>query len=62
MFICEECHTVQPPRVKPILKVISTREVHYVNNDGDVSKGFEVVKEIKVCKECHETTNPSQGR
>lgn len=53
MFICEQCHEQQPPRTSPTMKVVLTRPVTYVSPSGeDISKGWEIVKEIRLCQEC----------
>jgi len=57
-FICEQCSNVQPCGSKPKKIVIQKKEKIYpirmyektiIDNGG---KGWEIVKEIKVCEDC----------
>jgi len=52
MFNCESCKETQPPRTKPHRVVVQAREQIY-NNQGRISKGWEVVKEALLCDECY---------
>lgn len=52
MFNCESCKTTQEPRIKPHRVVTQARKQSY-NNNGIISKGWEVVKEILICDECY---------
>ena len=50
MMRCQQCKKVTAPREKTARKVIKTRKKVYPNG----SEGWEIVKEIQVCKECKE--------
>lgn len=52
MYICENCGIVSEPREPMFLKTIETREVTYKLTDNRISKGSEIVKQIRVCKDC----------
>lgn len=66
MYICQNCHVSQLPRTSAIPVVTETRKVQYTNHvvvrDGDdegtvrevTSKGFETIREIRVCPACAE--------
>ena len=68
-FICGVCHTPTAPRVPCTLRVVETRQVEYTNvhvadrydpDDKDevrVTKGFEIVREIKECPDCSKALN-----
>jgi hypothetical protein len=53
MFKCQGCKTVQQPHSKPKRVVTEKRQVTY-NNMGQISKGWEIVKEIVLCEVCYE--------
>jgi len=53
MFKCESCKETQPPQSKPHRVVLQKREQTY-NNNGIISKGWEIVKEALICDECFE--------
>lgn len=56
MFRCQNCGVTTAPKVKANFMVVQSRDVVYVNHnmEGDeiISKGKEIVKEIKVCPAC----------
>lgn len=67
MFVCEACKLVQPPRTHSNLVVVATRPMVYTfmkyDEDADTeveatAKGFETVREVKVCKPCATTIDP----
>lgn len=60
-FICGNCKVSQPPRTQSIPIILGTRKVEYsrMTRETDeeesvlkVSKGSEIVKEIRVCPDC----------
>lgn len=56
-FICENCHKVQPNRIKETKVVTETRRVTYPpvkERDGRIRipEGYETVRELKICPEC----------
>jgi hypothetical protein len=60
-FTCQGCGVHQPAGIKPIVKVVETRKVTYDmgvdEEDGienEPSRGWEIVKEIKLCRGCAE--------
>lgn len=64
MFICGKCKTASESKVSPVVAVLDTRKVDYVNEfdredeDGKVhhvkveSEGWEIAHEVKVCPTC----------
>lgn len=56
MFICEKCKRIIGPGISPINKVVETREKIYSYEDiyqnRKISRGREIVKEVKICLEC----------
>ena len=53
MFVCANCGVVTLPRVASTPIITQTRKVQYLNNIGEpISKGTEIVKEIRVCEDC----------
>jgi len=50
MYNCQECGQTQQPRTVAHKKIMETRTKTYPGG----TKGFEIVKEITVCPECHE--------
>ena len=61
-FICEECKQVQRPRSKPVKTVVEKRLRSYPRVEvGDETidfggSGWEIVREIMVCRRCDEST------
>ena len=61
-FICEQCKQVQRPRSKPIRVVVESRVKYYPRAEiGDETtdsggSGWEIVREIMVCRRCDEST------
>ena len=62
-FICANCHVATAPRIPATLIVTHTRQVSYENpnvnrEEGEpptiISKGSEIVREVKVCPKCAE--------
>jgi len=59
-FICEECEQVQRPRSKPVKVVVEKRYKTYprVEIEDEVidfgGSGWEIVREILVCRGCLE--------
>lgn len=51
MFICEHCGCLSDMGEKPVRVVIEIREKIYDNN-GIITKGHEIVREIVVHKDC----------
>ena len=58
MFKCDSCKTPQPSHTSPHRIVATKRFVTYTNN-GQVSKGWEIVKEENLCDSCY-TEQPIQ--
>lgn len=54
MFICDNCQGVSEPNEKPILVVTEIRPKEY-RNEGMTTKGHEIAKTNRVCKECDST-------
>jgi len=60
-FRCEKCGQAQPPRSKPIMKVIETRNKFYprIEIDDEIidggGSGWEIAKEIMICRRCDES-------
>ena len=58
MFKCHRCKKAIGPAIPPITIITETRPKVYRNyiegRDPIESKGWEIVKEIKVCKRCEE--------
>ena len=58
MFRCEKCKRITDPREPMTKKVVQTKDRIYTRIDKktgerkEVGRGFEIVKEIKLCKEC----------
>ena len=56
MFLCHRCHKAIGPAIPPITIITETRPKTYRNyvegRDPIESKGWEIVKEIKVCGKC----------
>lgn len=50
MYRCEECGNVIPEKTAQMKKVVETRKRQYYPK----GKGYEIVKEIKVCFGCYE--------
>ena len=50
-FRCDQCNVAQPNETKPNRIVVDTRHKTYVNN-GKLSEGFEIVKEVDLCRRC----------
>lgn len=48
MMNCKQCGQTTPPREKTFRKVVETRGVVY----SDGSAGWEIVKEVAICKNC----------
>jgi len=53
MFNCEGCKTTQAATVKPHRIVAEKRQQTYTNN-GVITRGWEIVREINLCDECFE--------
>ncbi len=51
-YRCEECGKVSKPGEKQNRIVVETREVDYEQKDFTRTKGWEIVREIKVCDKC----------
>ena len=51
MFRCDSCKKSIGPSIPVIFKVTEKREKVYIN-DGIQSKGWEIVKEAKLCEPC----------
>ena len=49
MFICERCNKKTKPHTKQYKVVVQVRQTHYPDSG---TTGWEIVKELKVCKEC----------
>lgn len=55
MYYCEQCNKLSEPRVGQYKKVVEKRERDYVSKMREkikVTKGWEIVKELLVCREC----------
>jgi len=53
MFKCEVCKKSIGPAISPTMVVVETREKFYpAPKDGRDGRGYETVKEIKVCPNC----------
>jgi hypothetical protein len=63
MFICQDCSKVSKPFDKPKMFTTKTRQKAYTKPDGKPvltakktpAVGWEIVEEIKVCKECYDS-------
>jgi len=53
MFKCDECKRVSEPREKQHKIVTQRRNVKYANG-SDCSVGWEIVRESKLCEDCHD--------
>lgn len=52
-FRCGACHKSQGSREKPIKVVTQIRRVTYPQmKDGRIPEGFEIVREVDMCKRC----------
>lgn len=68
MYKCEKCGKITKPHEKLNRLVIQTRDKTYVNKFIDkngkecekITKGYEIAKEINVCKECFERVNNNE--
>lgn len=68
MFKCQKCKQTTKPNEKLNKVVIATREKEYTNKFIDkngreqvkITNGFEIVKEICVCKKCLEEKENEQ--
>jgi len=49
MFICERCNRITKPYEKQYKIVVQARETFYPESE---TTGWEIIKEINVCKEC----------
>ena len=62
MFICQKCDKVSQPNEPSVLVVSETRQVQYTNklSNGDVrvSRGWEIVSELRVCSDCYKASEP----
>lgn len=58
MFICQHCGCLSDPGEKPVRVVAETREKLY-DNDGVITKGREIVRELIVHKDCEEKVKRS---
>lgn len=55
MFRCQSCQEVSGPGVKANVHVVQTRPMIYEHpseNGPITSKGFETVREVRVCAPC----------
>jgi uncharacterized Zn finger protein len=56
MIHCENCGKMTKPKIKPIRIIVEKREkVYYEDNDPEkkvIGKGWEIAKEMLVCKDC----------
>ena len=52
MFICQIGNHITQLGQKMVKVVVATRERTYRNMSGKSTYGWEVVREIKACKEC----------
>jgi hypothetical protein len=50
-FRCEACKTPQEPGIRPVARVVATRDRVYNTHGGDIP-GSEIVKEQKICPAC----------
>lgn len=53
MYICQLCNRNIGPRVRQIKKVVATRKKTYRKEDGRISIGWEIVREINICLGCN---------
>lgn len=58
MFICQHCGCLSDPNEKPVRVVTETREKLY-DNDGVITKGREIVRELLVHLDCVEKVKRS---
>ena len=52
MYRCESCESLHGPRVPQFKRTIATRDKLYEKEDGSLSRGSEIVKEIAICPGC----------
>ena len=53
MYICGLCNRKIGPRVRQIKKVVATRKKTYLKQDGSMTIGWEIVREMNVCPACN---------
>ena len=68
MYKCQECGKISEPRETVNKLVTETRKKEYEfevqkgrNTITKNSQGWEIVKEIEVCKECYNKLNKEKG-
>lgn len=64
MYICEDCVKAIGPRVSPVLMVVGMRNVQYKNVNPEsyetvVTSGWEISKEVKLCRPCAKMEPPA---
>jgi hypothetical protein len=60
-FRCDQCNRALPRGASPIKKVVKKREKVYCNEKGEqVAVGWEIVKEIGLCRRCANPPAPKQ--
>jgi len=51
-YRCQLCNSLIGPKVRQSKVVTAKREREYRNEEGKVSQGWEIVRELKVCPDC----------
>jgi hypothetical protein len=65
MFYCGNCNKLTQPNESANHVVVNTRKKTYENRAKEkvlISEGFEIVKEILVCKECIKNFEVTDGQ
>ena len=60
MYRCDQCQKVTQPYQSCLRVTVQDRARTYTNDEGLVSQGREIVREVMVCQECFKKTKESK--